>query len=92
MIVHLRIEASQCRLWLLHLAKMIKKLPGFDLRLDVVEGKKPVSSSLPLLLMLEKMLLRRARADQCEPCSPESLLLASAAGAKPDIVIDLTDG
>lgn len=90
MIVHLRIEASQCRLWLLHFAKMIKKLPGFDLRLDVVEGKKPVSSSLPLLLMLEKMLLRRARADQCEPCSPESLLLAPATDIKPDIVIDLT--
>ncbi|MBA4782620.1 MAG: hypothetical protein H2045_05315 [Rhizobiales bacterium] len=91
MIIHIRIENNRCRYWLAHLSAALAKIPGSDVRLDLIEGDARPSSALDFLLKAEKLLLRKGRDCGADLCPASELSLPPASFTTPDVVIDLTN-
>lgn len=92
--VLVRVDDAALARWVLWLVEALEKRPGAEVGVSVVERSgDAVSSALPTLLSLEKMLVGRGRpggADRMTPAEVGDARLAPA-GFRPDIVIDLAD-
>lgn len=89
------IRADELARWVLRLVEALRRRPATQAYLGIVDRPGgEVSTALPTLLRLEKMLVGRGRAggaDRIGRDAADGALLAPA-DFEPDTVIDLTDG
>jgi hypothetical protein len=90
-----RVDEAALARWVLWLVEALEKRLGTQVYVSVGERSGAgVSSALPTLLSLEKMLLRRSQPGGSDRIGRGDLgdARSASSGFRPDMVIDLTDG
>jgi len=85
----LRFDAGRARTWMRNLVAGLEA-DGVAVRIEAANGAAAVAGSVVALFALERLVLRRGRADASEPVAPESLGRPLGAGEEPAIIIDFS--
>lgn len=83
------VEDGRTRRWMAHLAVRLATV-GYQIRYSAVPARQPVEAGIELLIDLERMVMRRHRADGGDRVAAEAIAPRLCPEFRADVVVDLT--